>query len=180
MDNFIIGIKNNVVKETKKNFGIKEKDNLKNGMEAWYELQSDAAKEYVHNSNVSSFMNLLTKIHTHDELAIADKIAKAVIDLYIEDWNDNTFEEYKKQILDIKNTIEDVKDTDVKTGMNKIVFTDSEGKNVEKYYEADDSDSTSYFLKNAIEEAMDEFGDTLETNQKVTVLVKTIEKLFNK
>ena len=91
-------------------------------------------------------MNLLTKIHTHDELAIADKIAKAVIDLYIEDWNDNTFEEYKKQILDIKNTIEDVKDTDVKTGMNKIVFTDSEGKNVEKYYEADDSDSTSYFL----------------------------------
>ena len=180
MDNFIIGIKNNVVKETKKNFGIKEKDNLKNGMEAWYELQSDAAKEYVHNSNVSSFMNLLTKIHTHDELAIADKIAKAVIDLYIEDWNDNTFEEYKKQILDIKNTIEDVKDTDVKTGMNKIVFTDSEGKNVEKYYEADDSDSTSYFLKNAIEEAMDEFGDTLETNQKVTVLVKTIENLFNK
>lgn len=180
MDNFIIGIKNSVVKETKKTFGIKEKDNLKNGMEAWYEMQSNAAKEYVHNSNVSSFMNLLTKIHTHDELAIADKIAKAVIDLYIEDWNDNTFEEYKKQILDIKNTIEDVKDADVKTGMNKIVFTDSEGKNVEKYYEADDSDSTSYFLKNAIEEAMDEFGDTLETNQKVTVLVKTIEKLLNK
>ena len=180
MDNFITKIKKMVIDDTKKVFGINRKDNLKNGMETWYEMQSKAAKEYVHNTNISAFMNLLAKIHTHDEADIADKMAKAVVDLYIEDWNDDTFEEYKRQLLLIKNTIEDVKDNSIKEGMNKIVFTDSKGNSVEKYYEANDSDSTSYFLKNAIEEAMDEFGDTLEPNQKVAVLVKTLEKLLRK
>ena len=51
-----------------------------------------------------------------------------------------------------------------------------DGKKVKKFYEAED-DSTSYFLKNAMEEAMEEFGDSLEVNQKVAVLVQMIEKL---
>jgi hypothetical protein len=31
---------------------------------------------------------------------------------------------------------------------------------------------------NAIESAINEFGDSLETNQKVSVLVQTLEKLI--
>ena len=57
-----------------------------------------------------------------------------------------------------------------------IEFTGSDGKKVKKFYESED-DSTSYFLKNAMEEAMEEFGDSLEVNQKVAVLVQMIEKL---
>ena len=61
-------------------------------------------------------------------------------------------------------------------GRQMIEFTGSDGKKVKKFYEAED-DSTSYFLKNAMEEAMEEFGDSLEVNQKVAVLVQMIEKL---
>lgn len=38
--------------------------------------------------------------------------------------------------------------------------------------------STSEFLKNMIEEALDNFGDSLETNQKVAVLAEALEKLL--
>ena len=34
------------------------------------------------------------------------------------------------------------------------------------------------FLKNMIEEALDNFGDSLETNQKVAVLAEALEKLL--
>ena len=37
--------------------------------------------------------------------------------------------------------------------------------------------STSYFLKNAIKDALDEFGDSLETNEKVAVLARVLAEL---
>lgn len=55
-----------------------------------------------------------------------------------------------------------------------------DGNKIERFYETDDDDSTSYFLQNAIEEALEEFGDTLELNQKVSVLAKALEDLLSK
>ena len=52
------------------------------------------------------------------------------------------------------------------------------GNAIEKYYNADISDTTSLYLKNMLEEALEDFGNTLETNQKVAVLVQTLEGLL--
>ena len=51
---------------------------------------------------------------------------------------------------------------------------------IEKFFDEVEDDSTSYFFKNAIDEAMEEFGDTLELNQKISVLMKAIENLIEK
>ena len=40
-----------------------------------------------------------------------------------------------------------------------------------------DNNSTTYFLKNAIKEAIDEFGDSLETKEKVAVLARVLAEL---
>ena len=40
-----------------------------------------------------------------------------------------------------------------------------------------EDDSTGYFLKNAIKDALDEFGDSLETNAKVAVLAQVLAEL---
>ena len=55
---------------------------------------------------------------------------------------------------------------------------DANGNEIAKYYDADVSDSTSIYLQNMIDEALEDFGDTLEMNQKVAVLVQAIEKLL--
>ena len=60
------------------------------------------------------------------------------------------------------------------------IYIENGGNKVERFYETDDDDSTSYFLQNAIEEALEEFGDTLELNQKVSVLAKALEDLLSK
>ena len=48
---------------------------------------------------------------------------------------------------------------------------------LERSYEDIEDDSTSYFLKNAIKDALDEFGDSLETNEKVAVLARVLAEL---
>ena len=64
-------------------------------------------------------------------------------------------------------------------GENKISIKTGEST-IERFFEPDSDDSTSYFLQNAIEDALEEFGDTLELNQKVSVLVKALEELLSK
>ena len=80
----------------------------------------------------------------------------------------------------IRMEIEGMQDVDITDaqGQNSIEFTNSHGQRVKKFFQTED-DSTSYFLKNAMEEAMDEFGDTLEVNQKVSVLVAMLDHLLS-
>ena len=59
-----------------------------------------------------------------------------------------------------------------------FILQGADGKEITKYFDAVEKDSTSVYLQNMIEEALDDFGDTLEMNQKVAVLVQTIEKLL--
>lgn len=180
MEQFVEKLKEDVVKTTKDIFKIAKEDNLKTGMSMWYEKQSNSAKEYLYNETTMEFMNYLLKIDTYDEFIIINRMAKNVVDLYVEDWKDETYDEYKKRLIEIKREVEEIKENTTSENMNRLIFTSSDGKNIERYYEANEEDAISYFLKNAIEETIDEFGGSLETNQKIAVLVKTIEQLLGK
>lgn len=179
LDHYIEKLQKGAIGYTKTLFQIKKNESLSGVLKDWYQGQSNEAKDCLLSDRVSKFMAYLANINTHDETAIVNHLAKVILDLYIEDWNDASLEEFKKAFRKMKEEIEavHVENADM-AGRNKILFTDSEGNAVEKYYEAELDDSTSYFLKNAIEEAMEEFGDSLEMNQKVAVLVQTIEKLM--
>ena len=81
-----------------------------------------------------------------------------------------------KEAIETVDALGDSKKDSV--GEYSFTFKDSTGEIVERNYDFVEDDSTSYFLKNAIESALDDFGDSLETNQKVAVLVQTIEQLI--
>ena len=79
----------------------------------------------------------------------------------------------------VKSKIEKIRKCDKDAeGSSRILLTDQNGNAIEKYYNADISDTTSLYLKNMLEEALEDFGNTLETNQKVAVLVQTLEGLL--
>ena len=125
-------------------------------------------------------MSYVEHLNSHDEEQIISKLSKLVIDVYVEDWNSDSFVQYTEAMRNIRMEIEGMQDVDITDtqGQNSIEFTNSQGQRVKKFFQAED-DSTSYFLKNAMEEAMDEFGDTLEVNQKVSVLVAMLDHLLS-
>ena len=99
--------------------------------------------------------------------------------MYLEDWNDNVLASYEEELKAIKEEIEQLSSQGTQvSGKNKIILKDADGNEMERCFDADITDSTSVYLKNMIEEALDDFGDTLEMNQKVAVLVQTLEKLI--
>jgi len=178
-DDYLDMLKVKVVKETKAIFSKSDTDDLFMILHEWYTKQSDKAKRALVSSKISSFMNYIQNMDTHNSTEIVNKLAKILLDIYIENWNNESFDNFISEINAIKQDIELTVDSSVNQAKNQIRFTNSKGKIEEKYYEADKEDSTSYFLKNALNDALDEFGDTLEVNQKVSVLVQLIEKIIN-
>lgn len=165
-----------VVKQT---FGAKKTESLKACLLEWYQEQSASAKNYVLSTVVNNFMKYLVALQTNDESEIVAKLSKIVIDLYVEDWRDDTLELFAEELSKVREQIEHIKDSGIEgEEKSRIILKDAKGNEIERYYEASTEDSTSMYLKNVMAEALEEFGDTLETNQKVAVLVEMLEELL--
>lgn len=101
-------------------------------------------------------------------------------------------DEYKQcliKVTDVKNYLEGVHQypqesdktkEDSNPGKNKIVFTNCDGTHIEKYYDPVEEDSTSIFLQNALEEVLEDFGDSLELAQKINVLTHILGGMLTK
>ncbi|TJX38493.1 hypothetical protein E8P77_33315, partial [Soehngenia saccharolytica] len=125
------------------------------------------------------FMSYLDQLATNDEEEIVRKLSRIVTDMYVEDWNDTSIVQFQEELHQIRIEIENIQDASAATdSKSRFILQDAEGNEVMKYFDAEITDSTSIYLQNMIEEALDDFGDTLEMNQKVAVLVQAIRKLL--
>lgn len=160
-------------------FHGKETDSLKACLLDWYGQQNYRSRNYVLNKKVKNFMEYLSTLSTNDEREIVAVLSKRIEDIYVEDWNDKLNEHFLKSIVKIKQKVEGMKGaSSAPEGQKEILLKTGDGSEIHKFYDADTKDSTSEFLKNMIEEALENFGDSLETNQKVAVLAETLEKLL--
>ena len=124
-------------------------------------------------------MSYLDQLATNDEEEIVRKLSRIVTDMYVEDWNDTSIVQFQEELHQIRVEIENIQDASATTdSKSRFILQDAEGNEVMKYFDAEITDSTSIYLQNMIEEALDDFGDTLEMNQKVAVLVQAIRKLL--
>ena len=120
----------------------------------------------------------ISNLSTYDEIEIAGELSRMVLDLFVEDWKNNSLEQYRESLTNIKNLLEECNKQEQKGQTQKLVFTNSLGIEIEKHFSMEENDGTSQFLENEIESAIEEFGDSLEINQKISVMVRMIEKLL--
>lgn len=173
------GLLKSLALSIKQIFGAQPKASLKACLLDWYQKQSASAKNYILSTVVSNFMKYLGNLQTNDEDEIAAKLSKIVLDIYVEDWRDDTLEVFRTQLCRVKEQIEHIQDKHINgEKQSRIILKDAQGNEIEKYYDASTEDSTSMYLKNVMSEALEEFGDTLEMNQKVAVLVEMLEELL--
>ncbi len=163
----------------KKEFGAKEENSLKGCLTEWYDRCGRMAKNHVLTASIQAFLNYIESIATNDEIMITERIAKIVSDLYLDDWNDSTSEQFATELHAIREEVElmGTKETELAAG-NCIILKGADGSEMQRFYDADTSDSTSLYFKNMLEEAIEDFGSTLEVNQKVAILVQTLEGLL--
>ena len=128
----------------------------------------------IYDGKMTSFMSAIETLDVYNDTEVAKKIAKAVTDVYIDNWNVGAVEEFVINLKNVKAEIESLKD-EGSTGEMTLYFTRKNGEPFEKTYcHADES--TGSVLRNILEDTLEEYDD-LSVNDRVSILLEMIEKI---
>lgn len=134
------------------------------------------APGYVASGQTIRFLKAVEHMGTHQDAQIAEQVSKSILDLYIPDFKVNSFEILMDKLKEIK--LEMAQSKEAQDIGSRLIFTNSQGFEVQKTFQIQESDGISEYLENEIESALEEYGDSLETNQKISVMLRMIEKLL--
>lgn len=168
-------IQNKTVDAIYKIFSSKKKMDLFHIVREWYDNQSEISKQGLHSSKITTFMTCIENMNVYNDSEVCRKIVKAVTDVYMENWNELSMENFKNDLTELKKTIENYKEIDNEMNL-KLSFYGKNGQLIEKYYKRVD-ESTGNVFRNILEDAIDE-NDDLSINDRVAILLEMIEKMF--
>lgn len=155
-------------------WGGKRKKDLFHCLKEWYENQSKRSRQGLYNGRMTNFMSAIETMDVYSDAEVAKKIVKSVTDVYIENWNTGSLEEFVKELDSVKKEIESIRD-DAATGEMTLSFTRRNGEPFEKTY-SHANESTGSVLRNIIEDTLEEYDD-LSVNDRVSILLDMIEKI---
>ena len=178
LDRYILQLTEKTVEITRQLFGLSKQEDLKQGLQSFFQKQRGNGIQYVYSRQTNELIGNVLRLETHHEKEIVEIISKTLLDLFLEDWKEKSLDQYLEKLQSIRDEIEKTALQEKQEESNRIVFTDSLGNEVERYFRMEEEDGSSEFLRNEIESALEDFGDCLETNQKISVMVRMIEKLL--
>ena len=97
------------------------------------------------------------------------------LDVYMENWNTGSLEEFVEALTSVKNEVESIRDDSV-SGELELKFIGRNGETIKKLYSYAD-ENTGSILRNVIEDTLDEYDD-LSVNDRVSILLEMIEKII--
>lgn len=163
------------VADTYKVFGNRKKKDLYHVVREWYEGQSELSKNGLHGGRITNFMSCVEHLNVYDDPEIVKRFVKAVTDVYFENWNEDSGEEYATELQKLKEEIEAIGKQQISDKL-RLSFVGKNGKTIEKFYEPV-AEGTGTILKNIIEDTLEEYED-LSVNDRVAILLEMIEKVI--
>ncbi len=177
LDNYITETKKYLISETKKVFDKGYKGELKTALGNWYSDLSEDNIEHLYDINANAVLKLIPEISKKNDDYVIEKLAKIVTGLSIEDWQDNTVKQYLQDIQEIKDIITNYKKEEkIESSYSYNISFFVNDKQVNKSFESTDISVTGSTLYNNIEEALDDYAESIDVNEKRNILMKLLEK----
>lgn len=162
-----------LINESKLIIDKEYKGTLSGSLKKWYSELTEEQKAHLYNSETNELLRYIQNVD-NNEIDVINKLAYIFTNLSIEDWNDNTINIYLESIKDSKKQVESyevVADSDTDAEITKIVINGEE-----KTFTKADISPLGSTLFNAIEEALDEYGDSIDDNEKRNILMDILSK----
>lgn len=178
LDNHDSNVRRYLIKLTKDIIDKDYKGTLTGTLIKWYTNLTNEQKEHLYNSETNKFMQFIQQGENSEVIAI-NKLAQIFTGLSIEDWNDNSKDIYLSAIAESKALVEEYKvlpNYDNNQELIKIIFEVQEDKIVEKTFTKTDISPIGSTLFNAIEEVVDEYGYSIDDNEKRNILMNVLSK----
>lgn len=174
-DNFISNYCANLIIKTKNIFNKNFKGSIHSLLKEWYKENELESSPLIFDLKTKEFIEYVSQLSTHDEIDIVEKISKIMTGYYVEDWQPNELINFEKELI---KTIDNIKNIDKNkfNDSNKITFVSGNDK-IEKYLSSNTEISAiGSTMKSNIEELIDEYGESLSEEEKITVLIDIIKR----
>ncbi|WFD11309.1 hypothetical protein [Tepidibacter hydrothermalis] len=192
LDNHIFNVKNHLILETREVFNKEYQGSLGQALKNWYDDLKETNKKYSYNIEANNILEFIQNLNTNNEIDIVSKMAYIVTGLNIEDWKDETYLKYKEEIQKIYKDVSEDKEEiqkvydEVYECEDEIAMTSVELYKVvkvqngklakEKNFKGKDISPIGETLLNQMEELFEEYGESIEVNEKRNILMQILQK----
>lgn len=179
IDGHIHFIKTNAEKEVRKKLGLSESEDLLLSMKVWYRELPDMAKNSVYSMNSQRILNCVRDFASADAEEIIETLSKEVTGFFVEDWSDTSMEVFSEGFSKL---IEEMKGKEVvkdNKQSRKVTFASVNGlKDCFYDFNPENMSTSGYFFQNALDDIIDEYGESLENSEKIGILMNMVQKLM--
>lgn len=177
LDNHDSLVREYLIKQTNSILDKNYRGSLTGNLSKWYINLNEEQKSHLFDSETNNFLSFLKNI-CNDEVEAINKLAYIFTNLSIEDWNDNTINIYLEAITNSKNLVADyeVAYEEDNNGLIKIIYESITDEKIEKTFNKTETSPIGGTLLNAIEEAIEEYGDSIDDNEKRNILMDILLK----
>ena len=178
INNHIVLLKDKVVGVMRDKLGYAQNVDLHEALNEWFEKLPKETKSSIFSGITGNVINVFKEGVPADRELIASKFAKAVTGIFIEDWSETTITQFEEgfsiamdEIANRQNSI---------SGSKKFSFVSEEGEEKECLIDFDPQalSVSGTFLQNALLDALDEFGDVIDEQEKIGILMDIASKLI--
>lgn len=172
-------LQNGLTQDVKEIFAGQQSATLSSVLLDWYDALKESTKNYLFDKGEDKVLSLI-KSPTNDEKALISRLAKAVVDLRIEDWNESNIGDFLNGLKEFKNTVEQrdkQRPNGNKNNGYRLTFLDDSGQSITKAFEKVDYSERAKLLLNEVTEAVETMGQSISENEKRQVLMDVLEKL---
>lgn len=177
LEGHIHQVKKEAANRIKEIFSCRETEDLAQGLKFWYQGQKEQAEQKLYDTVTNHFLSYIREVSTYDEEEMVSRISKILLDLFVEDWNDESLECLAETLMRTKKVVECCQEEEMTGG--KILLDDGRGNVVEKYYSEVEGDLNTYFFRNALMDLLEQVGGAVELEEKVAVLVGVLRELIS-
>lgn len=177
LDIAIVDLMNYLIKETNIIINPLYKGSLSQNLKSWYVELDEYKRNHLYDITTNRMLKFIDKLESNSELYAINRLANIVTGLNVEDWQEITIELY---FNDLKNSIGLVKNLQIDSNNDeenlfKIEISESE-RIVTKSFEKQVISEIGVTLLNELEGLLDEYGDSIEANEKRNILIKLLQR----
>lgn len=173
-DNYLDEFIDMLIYDFKEKFEHNSKSNLNTILTNWNKTIDQKVKETVVRLEVKRLLDYINNLNTYNDKEIMENISNIVVGRYIEDWQENTYNEFFENLNNILSEIKKLETSDFGE-QERIVIADGRGE-VQKYINTSEISLLGNTLKNNIEDSIEEYGDAISESEKIKVLLQIIKK----
>ena len=173
-DNYLDKYSIILISKTKEIFEHKSKKSLFNILRDWYKNLDKNAKNSVVSLQTKQLFEYARDLNNYNEAEIVQNISLILFGFYINDWQDDTEDNYLEALRKILIEVENLKNIDKEE--QEVVEISNGKEKIKKYINCSEISQIGRTLKNNIEDSLDEYGSSVSESEKIKILMELIKK----